>query len=106
MKYLRFVFALFFILILASACSSTPTQVEGECPSLPTPDVPPLVDIDAAINQWETNELGKYFAEMEERNQNRTSKVRVVVVDDQIRSAQRLEMDAEGNWSNPEAMSL
>jgi len=91
---------------LASACSSTPTPVEGECPSLPTPDVPPLVEIDAAINQWESNDISRYFAETEERLQNSTYKVRVIVVDDQIRSAQRLEKDAEGNWSNPEAISL
>ena len=107
MKSLRLAFSLFFIIILASACtSSTPQPQQDECPSLPTPDVLPLADIDAAINLWESNNNSRYFAETEEHQQNSTRKVRVVVVDDQIRSAQWLEKDAEGNWSEPEAMFL
>jgi hypothetical protein len=105
-KYLHFIFAPFIIIILASACSRPPTPVEGECLSLPTPDVPPLLDIEAAIKQWESNNISRYFVETEERRGDSTWKVRVVVVDDQIRSAQRLEMDSEGNWSNPEVISL
>ncbi len=106
MKNFHFVFALFIIIVVASACSSPSTPVGGECPTLPTPDVPPLEEIDAAINQWERNDVSRYFAEIEERRGEDTWNVRVVVVNDQIRSAQRLEMDADGTWSSPEAISL
>jgi hypothetical protein len=107
MKSLHFIFALFFILIVGAACtSSTPPPAQTECPSLPTPDVPPITEIDAAIERWESNNNSRYLAEIEQLQQNNTWKVRVVVVDDQIRSAQWLEKDAQGNWSEPEALPL
>jgi WD40 repeat protein len=107
MKSLRFVFSLIIISILVAACtSSTPPPQQGECPSLPTPDVPPLVDVEAAIDRWENSKLSSYLVEMEERRQDSVWKVRVVVVDDQVRAAQWIDRDSAGNWSDPEAMDL
>ena len=107
MKALRFVSLLIILSILVAACtSSTATPQQGECPSLPTPDVAPLAEVEAAIDRWESNNLSSYYVEAEEHRQDSVWKVRVVVVDDQVTAAQRMDRDAAGNWSEPEAMEL
>jgi hypothetical protein len=89
------------IAILVVACSSpTPTE-EPELPSLPTPEVPSITEIDAAIERWENSDLTKYYAESEERNQDEHWKVRILVTDGLIRSAQRVELDGDGHWGEP-----
>lgn len=94
------------VVILAaflSACSTpqTPTPEEIELPPIPTPDVPPITDFDAAIERWENSNTSSYFAEVDERTQDQHWIIRLVVKDDLIRAAQRSDLSAEGEWSEP-----
>jgi hypothetical protein len=96
-----FVFLAFF----AAACSSpTPTE-EAELPSLPTPDVPPLSEIEAAIERWENSRTTDYYFEVDEKNRDEQWKVRMVIADGVIRAAQRLDLEADGNWGEPYSIS-
>jgi hypothetical protein len=89
----------------AVACSTpTPTE-EVELPSLPTPEVPPISEIDAAIEKWENSSTTDYYIEADERNQDEQWMIRLVIADDMIRVAQRLDLDAEGNWGEPYSIS-
>jgi hypothetical protein len=78
---------------------------EVELPSLPTPDVPPLTEIDAAIERWQVSNTTDYFIEANERNQGEQWMIRLVIADNIIRSAQRLDLDAEDNWGEPYSIS-
>jgi hypothetical protein len=105
-KSCLFVVALFLIALLAAACNSpTPTVVEVELPSLPTPDVPPINEIDAAIERWEDSNTADYFIAADERNQAEQWMIRLVIADNIIRSAQRLDLEADGNWGEPYSIS-
>jgi hypothetical protein len=100
----------FIVLVLiftafTAACSSPTPTAEPELPGLPTPDVPPLSEIDAAIERWKTSNTTRYFAEVEERNQEERWMIRLLVADNLIRSAQRLDLDPEGNWGEPVSIS-
>ena len=106
MKSTLFVVVLFLVALLAAACNSpTPTVEEVELPSLPTPDVPPLTEIEAAIERWEDSNTSDYFIEANERNQEEQWMIRLVIADNLIRSAQRLDLDADGNWGEPFSIS-
>jgi WD40 repeat protein len=87
--------------ILAVACSSPTPTAEPELPSLPTPEVPPISEIDDAIERWKNSNLTDYFAESEERDQDELWKIRILVTDGLIRSAQRVELDGDGQWGEP-----
>jgi hypothetical protein len=96
---------LLFLTFFAAACSTpTPTQ-EVELPSLPTPDVPPVSEIDDAIEKWQNSKTTDYFIEADERNQDEQWMIRLVIEDDMIRSAQRLDLDTDGNWGEPYSIS-
>jgi hypothetical protein len=103
---IAFISILFFFLLIVAACSGTATPVQEGCPSLPTAAVPPLEDIDTAINRWEDSAISRYFVEVEERRQDDTWKVRLVIVDGQIRTAQKLEINSSGVWSDPVVLSM
>ena len=94
--------ALMAVTLLVSACSSpTPVPTEVELPSLPTPDVPPIEEVDKAIDTWENSQVSNYFIEVEEETQSTQFIIRLVVVDDEIRVAQRLDLDNDGAWGEP-----
>jgi len=97
--------ALFLVVVFAVACSEPTPTAEPELPPLPTPDVPPISEIDSAIERWETSETTRYFAEVDERNQDERWKIRLLIADNLIRSAQRLDQDIEGNWKEPVSIS-
>ncbi len=90
-----------FLTLLAAGCnpSANPTT-----PPLPTADVPPLTEIDAAQQKWEAGNNQRYFVEVEEINLQGTFRYRVVV-DGEVRAAQRLER-VDGEWQPPEALDL
>jgi WD40 repeat protein len=96
---------LLFIVFFTAACNAqTPTE-EVKLPSLPTPDVPPLSEIDAAIERWENSDFTEYFIEADERNQDEQWMIRAVIADNMIRSAQRLDLGEDGNWGEPYSIS-
>jgi hypothetical protein len=97
--------AILLIAYLAAACGSPTPTAEVLLPSLPTPDVPPITEIDEAIERWENSNTTDYFIEADERNQDEQWMIRMVVAEDQIRSAQRLDLDAEGNLGEPYSIS-
>jgi hypothetical protein len=72
---------------------------------MPTARVPPLSEVDAALQEWKAGNASRYFLEVEESTSEHDRIVRLVVVDDQIRAAQKLEKDSQGNWSDPVALS-
>jgi hypothetical protein len=90
---------------LVGACSAVTPTAEQTPPSMPTARVPPLSEIDAALQEWEAGNASRYFLEVEENTSEHDRIVRLVVVDDQIRAAQKLEKDSQGNWSDPVALS-
>ncbi len=105
MKYYLIV-GFFLLAILTAACSSPTPTPEVQLPSLPTPDVPPLAEIEAAIEQWEDSNTSDYYIEVEERSQEGQWVIRIVVADGQIRAAQRLDFNEEGDLGEPYNISL
>ena len=105
MKFYLLAVALILIAFLAAACSSPTPTAEIQLPSLPTPDVPPITEIEDAITSWENSNTTDYFIEADERNQVEQWMIRIVVAEGQIRSAQRLDYDAEGNLGEPYSIS-
>ena len=105
MKFYLLAVALILIATLAAACGSPTPTAEVQLPSLPTPDVPPITEIDEAIERWENSNTTDYFIEADERNQVEQWMIRMVVAEGQIRSAQRLDLDAKGNLGEPYSIS-
>ncbi len=105
MKFYLLPFALILIAFLTAACSSPTPTAEVQLPSLPTPDVPPITEIEDAITSWENSNTTDYFIEADERNQVEQWMIKIVVAEGQIRSAQRLNFDAEGNLGEPYSIS-
>ena len=99
--------ALIFVLLLTAACtpSVTPTPAVSSLPLLPTPDVPSLATIDAAIQRWENSGNTSYFLEVDEKSQAKDVRIRLVVKDQQVRAAQILESTPEG-FSDPTSLPL
>lgn len=93
------------VTVLVAACSAATPTAEQVPPSLPTARVPPISEVEAANQKWEAGNANRYFLEVEEATSEYDQMVRLVVVDDQIRAAQKLEKDAQGNWSDPVALS-
>jgi WD40 repeat protein len=87
--------------ILAAACNQATPLPEGTRLPMPTANVPSLTTIDAAIKKWQNSKDQNYFIEVDERTQDGSRKVRVVVADGQVRAAQTLDKDASGNWGDP-----
>jgi hypothetical protein len=104
-KYYLLIVGFFLLTTLTAACSSPTPSPEVQLPSLPTPDVPPTTEIDEAIELWEDSNTVDYYIEVEERNQDGQWTIRIVVADGQIRSAQRLDYDAEGDLGEPYSIS-
>lgn len=96
----RILLMLFFGAVFTTGCT-----VEAETPiPLPTAKVPSLLEIDGAIRRWEGGNNHNYFVSVEETTSEGTFIYRVVIFDDEIRAAQRLER-LEGKWQQPIAIS-
>ncbi len=99
MKNSLFILAILTIILLVAACSSpTPNPTEVVLPALPTPDVPPVEEVDAAIETWEKSETTDYFFEVNEQNQTEQFKIRLVIEGGEIRSAQRVDIGVDRLW--------
>jgi len=105
-RILRINFITFVLVILAVACSTATPQTSTARPPLPTANVPAIADIDEAIARWEKSNTTNYFTEIEERTSESNWKYRLVIANNQLRAAQKLQADAAGNWGEPEALSL
>jgi hypothetical protein len=92
-------------LLLAGACNAAP-QAEPTQPVLPTAQAPSQKEIDDAYQRWQSSGNNSYLAEVEERRQDGHQKYLVVVRDGQVRAAQVLERDDQGDWGIAEALSL
>lgn len=105
MKVFRFLFGLSLLVLLIAACkgapSSTPTPARIV---FPTAIVPPIEEIDAAIERWQKSGQQNYFLEIEERTSEKQWKARLVVVNGQVRAAQMLIKDANNQWGQPIAL--
>lgn len=106
MRILRINVVAFVLVLLAVACSAPTPQTSPSHPTIPTADVPAIADIDEAIARWERSNNTNYFAEVDVRTPESKWKYRLVVVDDQVQAAQKLQGDTAGNWGEPEAMPL
>jgi len=100
-KTLRFVLALCAFAIGVVACAQGKPTPDKELPLLPTAIVPPISEIDTAIERWKDSHTTRYFLELDEQTQEKRWMVRLIVADGVIRTAQRLEMDPESNWGEP-----
>jgi hypothetical protein len=104
-KALRYAILTGLFILLLMACTTATLEPESQAP-LPTADVPPLSEIDAAIALWENSAMTRYYLDLEERTPGDLWKIRLTVADGQIRAAQRLERDSEGNWGEPVALDM
>jgi hypothetical protein len=104
-KAFRYAMVAGLLAILLAACNPGNPEPDSRSP-LPTADVPPVSEIDAAIAMWENSNTTRYHVDLEERTPENLWKVRLTVADGQIRAAQRLERDGEGNWGEPVALPL
>jgi WD40 repeat protein len=92
-------------ILMLNACSASTPAIENGQAILPTPDVPPIEEIEAAMQRWEDSHGNNYSIEVDERTQGTDRKIRVVVVENQVQAAQILEKDASDGWGEPEALS-
>jgi hypothetical protein len=104
-RILRITFVTFALLIMAVACSPATPQTSTTHSPLPTASVPAIADIDKAIATWEKSNTFDYFTEVQENTPEGKWKYRLVIADNQVRAAQKLQADASGNWGEPQAMS-
>ncbi|UCE00331.1 MAG: PD40 domain-containing protein [Chloroflexota bacterium] len=95
---------LFVVAIVLVACESPTPTVEVQLPALPTPDVPLIQEIDESIDIWEGSGTTDYFIVVNERNQEEEWQVKMIVSDGDIRTAQRLDFDDEGNLGDPRSI--
>lgn len=93
------------MLLIVGCRPSTPSQ-GGERAVLPTANVPPISEVDAAISRWKNSQTLRYFVEVQESREGQTFQVRVVVADGQVRAAQRLELGEDGKWGEPFALPI
>ncbi len=94
----------FYLLVamwLMAGCQPTNLTKGSARPPLPTADVPAISEVDAAISRWKDSHTLRYFAEVQETREGKTFKVRVVVADGQIRAAQKVEREEDGQWGQP-----
>lgn len=105
MKFLRFVIAILVFALLASACAGPATPDSQPISPLPTARVPPITEIDGAASRWQASNTGRYFIEVEEQSRESSWLVRLVVVEGQVRVAQRLERVSAAQWGEPVAIS-
>lgn len=107
MKHFLIAVALFAAIFIFSACStSTPVPTEAAPPLLPTPDVPPVEEVDAAIEKWQNSDTSNYFFEVDQKNRSEQFIIRLVVEDGEIRAAQRLDYGEDGSLGDPYSISL
>ena len=104
LRLVQIALALLAAAILFTACTNPNATPDGGPAVLPTADVPPLSEVDAAIERWENSNASDYYTEVSERRQGMNFLVRVVVADGQVRAAQRLERDATGTLGEPVAL--
>lgn len=90
--------ALFLTLILSACSQPTPTV-----PPLPTPDTPSILEINTAIERWESGNNQRYFVEAEEEDDLGKRLIRVVVDGGEVRAAQRLDY-LTGKYGPPIAL--
>jgi hypothetical protein len=103
-KFVRILLVLFLVVIGGAACGS-PIATEEQPPDLPTAKVPPITEIDAAIERWKSSDQTRYASEVTERTLNQESKIRLVIADGVIRTAQRLTKTDDGSWTEPIPLS-
>lgn len=93
--------------LIATACSTpTPTATEVQLPVLPTPDVPPIEEVDVAIETWQSSNITDYYYEVEEQTQTGQFTIRLVVEGSEIRVAQGLDYQADGSLGEPYSIPL
>ena len=101
MKIRTYLF-LFLLLLFAggiSACNllQTPTPLP-----MATAQVPPISEVDQAIQKWSNGHNTRYFAVVEEDTSKGNFQYRIVIADGQVRAAQSLEQ-INGEWQPPTA---
>jgi hypothetical protein len=95
-----------FVVFLLAACSTTTPTVDSGQATLPTPKVPSIAQIEAAQDQWTSSHTATYLIETTSRTPQVTQKIRVVVVEGQIRAAQTLAKESSNEWGQPESLPL
>ena len=107
MKNPLFIVIILALTLIATACSTpTPIATEVQLPLLPTPDVPPIEEVDAAIEKWQSSDTTDYYFEVEEQTQTGPLTIRLVVEDNEIRVAQGLDYQADGSLGEPYSIPL
>ncbi len=97
----RFSLVIVFIFAFLTACSqATPTAQP-----FPTPDVPPIEDIDQAVSRWENGNNLRYVVSVEETTHVGTTRYHVVVADGGVRAAQQ-QVEVEGVWQAPTTLDV
>lgn len=107
MKNPLFIVIAVVLTLIASACSTpTPIATEVQLPLLPTPDVPSIEEVDAAIETWQNSGTTDYYYEIEEETQTGPLSIRLLVEDSEIRVAQGVDYQADGSLGEPYSISL
>lgn len=105
MNRIHFTLLVLLSILILNACGAATPAIENGQANLPTPDVPPIEEIESAMQRWENSHGSSYFIEVDERTQGVDQKIRVVVVEDQVQAAQILKKDAGKEWSEPVTLS-
>ncbi len=98
-KSLFFIITLVLFGMLLAACSSTPsaTPTGNTRPALPTANVPPLTDVDTAIERWQQSNNTGYYLKVDEQTTQGLRRLHIVVADGKIRAALVQQRNA-GEW--------
>ncbi len=101
-RVFRFVLIAMLLAGLLAACGRSQEAVEIP---LPTPRVPPMGDVEAAVALWTSSTNDTYYAQVEEINQEGSRLINLVIEDGEIRAAQVSIKDGN-TWLPYQALSL
>ncbi len=99
-RFFHLLFSLFILLAISACTQETPTPVP-----FPTPNVPPIEEVDAAIAKWKSGNNLRYSVSVEEITDAGTARYLVVVADGVVRAAQQ-QVQVDDIWQAPTALDM
>ncbi|GAB4525564.1 MAG: hypothetical protein Fur0018_10170 [Anaerolineales bacterium] len=91
--------------ILLAACSSqaAPPNTPLARPALPTANVPPLTDVDTAIQRWTQSGNTNYYLKVDEQTRDGLRRLHIVVANGKVRAA-LIQNRVNAQWSDLESL--
>jgi hypothetical protein len=101
MKKISLIILFIIFVVPLAGCKPQPRGAD-----MPTPVVPSIDEVTAAINLWEKTDNKNYFSKINESTSSGYRQIRLVIHDSEIRAAQSLEKISTTEFGSPVAMPL